>query len=164
MYGTTIGASSTRISSIVLHAAFWASTPIADWYSAKAASNSGDVYCDEFQMPSVWQRRVEVDVGRGAVAVVDDAELGGAGARRVGRLGRAPLGAVERVEALAGELEREAARRRLAWISCASCGISCRLPKWSTAEIPSGKPASASSCLAISGSSVRCGTESSKNG
>ena len=47
------------------------------------------------------------------MAVVDDAELGCARARRVGRLGRAPLGTVERVEALAGELERETALGRL---------------------------------------------------
>ena len=46
------------------------------------------------------ERGVEVDVRRRAVAVVDDAELGRTGARRVGRVGRAPLGAVERVEAL----------------------------------------------------------------
>src|SRR5688572_1051346 len=56
---------------------------------------------------------VEIHVGRGAVPVVDDAELCGARARRLGRLGRAPLGPVEGVEALAGELEREAARRSL---------------------------------------------------
>ncbi len=86
--------------SILVQAAFWASTPTAAWNSVNAASKSGELYCDEFQMPFDLERGVEVDVGRGPVAVVDDAELGGAGARRVRRLGRAPLRAVERVEAL----------------------------------------------------------------
>ena len=36
---------------------------------------------------------------------------------------------------------------RLAWISWASSGISCRSPTCSTAFRPSGNPASASSCL-----------------
>ena len=76
--------SSLTIVSIFLHAAFWASTPIAAWYSLNAASNSAEAYCDEFQMPFGLERGVEEDVGRGAVAVVDDAELGSAGARRIG--------------------------------------------------------------------------------
>jgi hypothetical protein len=40
-----------RIVSIFLHAAFWASTPMAAWNSPNAASNSGELYWDEFQMP-----------------------------------------------------------------------------------------------------------------
>ena len=106
--------SSCRIVSILVHAAFWASTPTAVWNALNAASNSGEEYCDAFQMPLVLQRRVQVHVGRGPVAVVDDAELGRAGARRVGRLGRAPLGAVERVEALDRDVEVDTGLGRLA--------------------------------------------------
>ena len=42
-----------RMVSIFLQAAVWASTPTALWYSVKAASNSGDEYWEEFQMPFV---------------------------------------------------------------------------------------------------------------
>ena len=45
--------SSSRIVSILLQAAFWASTPTALWNSVNAASNSGDEYCDAFQTPLV---------------------------------------------------------------------------------------------------------------
>ena len=45
--------SSFRIVSIFVQAAFWASTPTALWNSVKAASNSGDEYCEEFQTPFV---------------------------------------------------------------------------------------------------------------
>ena len=43
--------SSTRIVSILVQAAFWASTPTDVWNSLKAASNAVEPYCDEFQMP-----------------------------------------------------------------------------------------------------------------
>ena len=45
--------SSRRMVSIFLQAAVCASTPTAVWYSVKAASNSGDEYWEEFQMPLV---------------------------------------------------------------------------------------------------------------
>ena len=40
-----------RMVSIVVQAAFWASTPTAVWKAVKAASNAGELYWDEFQMP-----------------------------------------------------------------------------------------------------------------
>ena len=36
---------------MVVQAAFWASTPTAVWKAVKAASNAGELYWDEFQMP-----------------------------------------------------------------------------------------------------------------
>ena len=42
-----------RIVSILVHAAFCASTATAAWNSPNAASNSEEAYCDEFQMPLV---------------------------------------------------------------------------------------------------------------
>src|SRR5262249_18316893 len=56
------------------------------------------------------ERAVEEDVRGGAVAVVDDAELGRAGARRVGRGRRAPRGAVELAIVLAVRGDRDPGR------------------------------------------------------
>ena len=51
VYAIAAGTSSFMIVSMVLAAAFCASTPIAFWNAAKAASNSFDAYWDEFQTP-----------------------------------------------------------------------------------------------------------------
>ena len=106
--------SSSRIVSILLQAAFWASTPTAVWKSVNAWSNAGDEYCDEFQMPLVLSAALRYTSGVAAMAVVDDAQLGGAGAWRIGRLGGAPLRPVERVEALDDDVEGDAGLLRLA--------------------------------------------------
>ena len=92
---------------IFSQAAICASTPTDPWYSLKASSNSGDEYCEEFQMPFVASAALRYTSGVGPVAVVHDAQLGGAGAGRVGRLLRAPLGAVEGVQTLHLDLQVE---------------------------------------------------------
>ena len=155
--------SSLRMVSIFLHAAFWASTPMAAWNSLKSASNSAEEYCDEFQTPLVLNAALRYTSGVAAVAVVDDAELGGAGARRVLRLGRAPLRAIERVEALDGQGQVEPGVLRVALDEHGEirdleqlAGVQRRLDV--------GGAGTASSDLAFSTSRVRCGTLSSKYG
>ena len=111
------------------------------------------------------ERGVEVHVGRGTVAVVDDAELGRSRARRVGGLGRAPLGAVERVEALAGEVEREPCLGRLGLDQLRQLGDLLQLAEVQVGGQAVGEPGVGEQlpwrrrCRAS-----RCGTEASKNG
>ena len=125
--------SSSRIVSILLQAAFWASTPTAVWKSVNAWSNAGDEYCDAFQTPLVLSAALRIDIRGAAMAVVDDAQLGGAGARRIGRLGGAPLRPVERVEALDDDVEGDAGL--CAWLlsRVARSGISSSWPAWRVA-------------------------------
>ena len=116
------------IVSILAQAAFWASTPTAAWNSLNAASNAGDEYCDEFQTPCVLNAELRKTSGVGAVAVVDDAELGGARARRIGRRVGHHCGVVERAVVLrrAGVIVIPAGAAWL-WSSTARSGISLQL-------------------------------------
>ncbi len=86
-------------------ASIWASTPTASWNAVKPSSSAELEYCDEFQHPVGLQCGVQEHVWGRPVAVVDDAQLRRTRAGRIGGLLRAPLGAVEGVEALDGQLE-----------------------------------------------------------
>ena len=134
VYGDPGGDVLVMIVSILPAAVFCASTPIAVWNSANAASNSGERVLRRVPRALRPERRVEEDVRRSAVAVVDDAEFGRAGARRIRGLAPGTTGRRRTCRAprrpASGSMPASAA---WLWMSTARSGTSWSSAAWSVA-------------------------------